>query len=115
LLLLNPTGPLLVDGSELAEAASKALGMEIEYEAISEAEAKTVLKAQAREHDDSEKQYILEYYALVREGKTNYISTTAFHDATGTHPMEPDQFFKVYKEEFRGENGTPNKKRKVRD
>jgi len=110
--LMICTGPMLAAGSELAEAASKALGVEIEFEAISEAEARTVLKSQAREHDDSEKQYLLEYYALVREGKTNYISTTAFHDVTGKHPMEPDEFFKVYAEEFQGEKSS--KKRKLR-
>ena len=63
------------------------------------AEAKRVLHAQS-ESDESELQYLLEYYSLVREGKTNYISTTAFHDVTGTHPQEPPDFFKVYKEEF---------------
>lgn len=47
-------------------------------------------------------EYLLEYYALVREGKTNYISTLAFHDVTQMHPQEPVEFFKVYKAEFAG-------------
>ena len=63
-------------------------------------EAKRVLAAQS-DSDDSEKEYILEYYSLVREGKTNYISTTAFHDVTGTHPTEPNDFFKLYATELR--------------
>lgn len=63
------------------------------------AEAKKVLRLQS-ESDQSEQQYILEYYSLVREGKTNYIATTAFHDVTGSHPTEPVDFFKMYKEEF---------------
>ena len=63
-------------------------------------EAKRVLKAQS-DSDDSEQQYLLEYYSLVREGKTNYISTTAFHDVTGTHPTEPTEFFKLYETELR--------------
>jgi hypothetical protein len=50
--------------------------------------------------DSAEVQYLLEYYSLVREGKTNYISTTAFHDVTGAHPVEPPEFFKTYKDEF---------------
>lgn len=62
-------------------------------------EAKRVLKAQ--DIDDSEKEYILEYYSLVREGKTNYIATTAFHDVTGQHPTEPDEFFRMYADELR--------------
>lgn len=57
--------------------------------------------------DASEQQYLLEYYSLVCEGKTNYISTTAFHDVTGTHPTEPDDFFKMYEDELR-----PKKKAK---
>jgi hypothetical protein len=64
------------------------------------AEAKKVLRSQA-DNDESEKQYILEYYSLVREGKTNYISTTAFHDVTGNHPTQPVDFFKMYSEEMR--------------
>lgn len=59
-----------------------------------------MLRAQS-ESDNAEQQYILEYYSLVREGKTNYISTTAFHDVTGTHPTEPTEFFKMYSGEFK--------------
>ncbi|KAF7561545.1 hypothetical protein G7046_g2597 [Stylonectria norvegica] len=98
------TGPLLCAGEELASAASKALGTELKFENISQAEAKRVLKAQS-DIDPSEQEYLLEYYSLVREGKTNYISTTAFHDVTGEHPTEPDDFFHMYQEELR-----PNKK-----
>jgi hypothetical protein len=63
-------------------------------------EAKRILRTQSAS-DNSELQYLLEYYSLVREGKTNYISTTAFHDITNSHPQEPDEFFKAYAEEFR--------------
>lgn len=51
--------------------------------------------------NESEKEYLLEYYSLVREGKTNYISTMAFNAITGSHPMEPDAFFKTYDSEFK--------------
>ncbi|KAL2756587.1 hypothetical protein ACRALDRAFT_2041242 [Sodiomyces alcalophilus JCM 7366] len=93
------TGPMLCTGDELAAAATKALGKQMQYEDISESEARKVLRAQS-ESDQAEQQYLLEYYSLVREGKTNYISTTAFHDVTGAHPTEPDQFFKMYAGEF---------------
>jgi hypothetical protein len=62
------------------------------------------------ESDSSEIEYLLEYYSLVREGKTNYISTLAFHDVTGQHPQEPVEFFRIYAEEFKVEH--PNKKRR---
>lgn len=75
------------------------------------AEAKRVLHAQS-ESDESEIQYLLEYYSLVRDGKTNYISTTAFHDVTGSHPQEPPGFFKTYAEQFGPKNAS--KKRKLR-
>ena len=90
-----------MNGPELASNATMALGEEIQFDPISETEARKVLKSQAREHDESEREYLLEYYSLVREGKTNYISTAAFHDVTGQHPTEPDQFFKMYSEVFR--------------
>ncbi|KAB5533442.1 hypothetical protein GE09DRAFT_1227458 [Coniochaeta sp. 2T2.1] len=94
------TGPMLCAGDELAEAASQALGQKLQFENISEREAKRVQAAQS-DSDDSEKQYLLEYYSLVREGKTNYISTTAYHDVTGQHPTEPTDFFKLYAAELR--------------
>ncbi|RYO89734.1 hypothetical protein DL766_008706 [Monosporascus sp. MC13-8B] len=98
--------PMLCAGQELATAASEALGTEMTFEDISEAEAKKVLKAQS-ESDQSEIEYLLEYYSLVREGKTNYISTTAFVNVTGTHPTQPIDFFKMYAGEVR-----PTKKAK---
>ncbi|KAJ4861394.1 nmrA-like family domain-containing protein [Trichoderma breve] len=94
------TGPQLCAGEELAQAASQALGVQLEFENISENEAKRVLASQS-ESDESEREFILEYYSLVREGKTNYIATTAFHDVTGTHPTEPNEFFKSYSADFR--------------
>lgn len=109
------TGPTLCTGSQLAANASSALGVSMSFEDISVAEAKKVLKAQS-DSDPSELQYLLEYYSLVREGKTNYISTTAFVNVTGNHPQEPSDFFKVYAESFvpKGvENGHASKKRKA--
>jgi Ca2+-binding EF-hand superfamily protein len=82
-------------------------------------EARSVLQEQSA-LDPSEIQYLLEYYSLVRDGKTNYISTTAFHDVTGQHPLEPPEFFhemkKVFEKEAENgnhEDGPPGKKRKV--
>lgn len=108
--LIVLTGPSLVNGTELAQVASQVLGVEMKFENISPAEAKKVLHTQSHS-DDSEKEYLLEYYSLVREGKTNYISTMAFHDMTGSHPTEPPDFFKTYAQEFMPEH--PAKKRKV--
>ncbi|CEJ56614.1 Putative Prestalk A differentiation protein A [Penicillium brasilianum] len=107
--LIVLTGPMLASGDELATAASQALGQEMEFEDISQAEAKRVLRSQSTS-DTSELQYLLEYYSLVREGKTNYISTTAFHDITGTHPQEPNDFFKVYAQEFKIRTGSKRRK-----
>ncbi|KAL5337478.1 hypothetical protein BJX70DRAFT_369468 [Aspergillus crustosus] len=108
--LMILTGPMLATGDELATAASKALGEDLKFEDVSEAEAKKVLKAQS-DSDASELQYLLEYYSLVREGKTNYISTTAFHDVTGAHPQNPPEFFKTYEAELHPKKS--HKKRKV--
>jgi len=66
-------------------------------------------------HDESERQYLLEYYSLVREGKTNYISTSTFVNVTGQHPQEPVDFFKTYAEEFKLHDGPKSKKRKVEE
>jgi uncharacterized protein YbjT (DUF2867 family) len=112
--LMVLTGPKLCTGDLLAQAASKSLGVEMKFEDISEAEAKKVLKAQS-DSDPSELQYLLEYYSLVREGKTNYISTSAFVNVTGNHPQQPEEFFKVYAESFKPSDADaqPSKKRKT--
>ncbi len=62
--------------------------------------AKSILMPQT-DVDEAETERIFEYYRLVREGKTNYIVTTAFHDVTGTHSTEPDDFFRMYSMELR--------------
>lgn len=102
------TGPMLCAGEELAAAASKALGTEMQFENISPAEAKRVLKSQSG-IDVSEQQYLLEYYSLVREGKTNYVSTTAFQLITGQPPTEPDEFFQMYEAEVRPKKAARHK------
>ncbi|KAJ5175589.1 uncharacterized protein N7482_001466 [Penicillium canariense] len=109
--LIVLTGPMLATGDELATAASQALGQEMAFEDISEAEANRILHAQS-DSDETELQYLMEYYSLVREGKTNYISTTAFHDITGAHPQEPNEFFNVYANEFKLNNGADGTKRR---
>ncbi|KAF2748708.1 NAD(P)-binding protein [Sporormia fimetaria CBS 119925] len=112
--LMVLTGPKLCSGEELATAASQALGVDMKFEDISESEARKVLKAQS-DSDPSELQYLLEYYSLVREGKTNYIATTAFVNVTGNSPQEPEEFFKVYAESFKPvvSEGHSSKKRKT--
>jgi hypothetical protein len=112
--LIVCTGPKLCTGSELATAASQTLGVKLEFEDVSEAEAKNVLKVQS-DSDPSELEYLLEYYGLVREGKTNYISTSALVNLTGGHPQEPEEFFKAYAAEFtaKGKDGHTQKKRKA--
>ena len=74
------------------------------------AEARRVLHAPSRS-DEYEKEYLLEYYSLVREGKTNFISTLGFHAVTGTHPTEPQIAFKRYVEELLSVHS--DKKRKI--
>jgi len=76
------------------------------------AEGKKVLQAQS-DSDLSELQILLEYYSLVREGKTNYISTNVFHGVTGMHPMEAPEFFRAYVNEFHPKY--TDKKRKMNE
>ncbi|RHZ61304.1 hypothetical protein CDV55_106381 [Aspergillus turcosus] len=108
--LMILTGPALLNGDEVARAASEALGTDMKFEDISEYEARKVLRSQT-DTDDSEIQFILEYYSLVREGKTNYVATTAFRDVTKDEPQQPVDFFRSYSEEFEPKKGA--KRRKV--
>ena len=87
-------------GDELAGAASQSLNARMEYEEISHDEAREILDAQSG-IDESEKEYLLEYYSLVREGKTNYVSTVGFKYITLANPTLPSEFFENYSEEFK--------------
>ncbi|OJA17049.1 hypothetical protein AZE42_03569 [Rhizopogon vesiculosus] len=93
--LITLTGPMMCDGYELAAAATQA-GLNLEFNDISDSEAKQLLDSDT-DVDDSEKQYLLEYYSLVHEGKTNYVSTIAFAAVTGKEPTRPLEFFKSKK------------------
>ncbi|KAI5799079.1 hypothetical protein EDC01DRAFT_650380 [Geopyxis carbonaria] len=108
--LMTVTGPMMAAGEELAEAASQGLGTKMEYVEVDEDAASKHLSGSDIGIDDSEKQYLLEYYALVRAGKTNYIATNAFHDVTGEHPMELPEFFKGHAAEFKPKKRKTGKK-----
>ncbi|KAF8160062.1 hypothetical protein B0H34DRAFT_706022 [Crassisporium funariophilum] len=98
--LLVATGPMLTSGDELAAAATKALGVKMEFVSITEQDAVQILSTQT-EIDPSEQEYLLNYYSLVREGKANYVSTAAYIQITGVPPTQPEEFFRMYPEEFK--------------
>ncbi|KAF8147865.1 hypothetical protein B0H34DRAFT_680048 [Crassisporium funariophilum] len=98
--LIVVTGPKLTSGDELAADATKALGAKMEFVSITEQDAVKILSTQTT-LDPSEQEYLLNYYSLVREGKTNYISTAAFIQITGVSPTQPEDFFRMYPEEFK--------------
>ncbi|EMD37646.1 hypothetical protein CERSUDRAFT_136344 [Gelatoporia subvermispora B] len=103
--LIVATGPKLLAGPLIAKEAQSA-GLQLEFEDISEIEANEILKADA-EIDESEREYLLEYYSLVREGKTNYVATIAYHAVTGVEPTQPVEFFKTYDAEFKPKRYIP--------
>ncbi|KAJ7575674.1 hypothetical protein C8J56DRAFT_1062904 [Mycena floridula] len=98
--LIVATGPMLTAGEELATAASSALGVKMEFQPITEQDAIQILSTQT-DLDPSEQEYLLNYYSLVREGKANYVSTAAFIQITGVNPTSPEDFFRMYPEEFK--------------
>ncbi|KAI5789652.1 hypothetical protein DFH27DRAFT_207317 [Peziza echinospora] len=98
--LITLTGPQLCSGPDLATSASQSLNTPMEYESLTADSAKEILAKQT-DIDDSEKEYLLEYYSLVRDGKTNYVSTLAFKQATGNDPTLPSEFFESYESEFK--------------
>ena len=54
----------------------------------------------------AEREYLLEYYSLVHEGKTNYTATTAFLAYFGHRGQEPSEFFKTYSVRFNQVNSS---------
>lgn len=44
----------------------------------------------------AEKEYLLEYYSLVREGKACYVSNLPMLAFFGQRGQEPSDFFKTY-------------------
>ncbi|KAI0742569.1 NAD(P)-binding protein [Daedaleopsis nitida] len=107
--VLVVTGPQLTSGEELAVAASQALSAKMKFESIDEATAKKILASeQGEEVDEAEREYLLEYYSLVREGKTNYTATSAMLAFFGHRGQEPTEFFTTYSDEFK-----PKKKQRT--
>ncbi|EIW57020.1 uncharacterized protein TRAVEDRAFT_21922 [Trametes versicolor FP-101664 SS1] len=114
----------LTAGPELAESASQALCTKTEFESIDEyvlhmshpgvchsrpprlasgtPRRKSSSPNKARKSTKpSASTYLLEYYALVRAGKTNYVATTAMLAFFGHRGQEPIEFFKTYSAEFK--------------
>jgi uncharacterized protein YbjT (DUF2867 family) len=109
--ILIVTGPMMTAGPELALAASQSLGTKLEFESITEEKAKEILSSdQGAEVDEAEKEYLLEYYSLVREGKTSYVSNAPMLLYFGHRGQEPTDFFKTYSTEFK-----PKKRRTTKD
>lgn len=101
--LMVVTGPVLCSGADLTEAMSEALGdTKLKFSQISEREAKREFSSLLLCYY-GEKEDLLEYYSLVREEKTNYISTTAFRDAMRRNPTTPVDVFKSHVALFGGE------------
>lgn len=89
---------MLVTGDELAHAASQTLDSKMKFKSIAEDEALDILDDIPDSNlDQSEKQVLLEYYSLVKQGKTNYVSTMGFEQATGQALQSPQEFFAAYK------------------
>ncbi|GAA6040851.1 hypothetical protein JCM8097_007747 [Rhodosporidiobolus ruineniae] len=105
------TGPLMTAGPELAEAASQALSTKLEFQSVKESEAKKALQSEhGEEIDEAEREYLLEYYSLVREGKTNYVAgRPTFKQLLGTDLTEPTDFFKAYEGSFQRKRRRTNK------
>ncbi|KAG8162475.1 hypothetical protein KVR01_008240 [Diaporthe batatas] len=79
--MMAVTGPSLFSGEDLAATVTSGSTRECVYQEISEAAAKRLFNFQSR-IKQCEMDYILEYFSLVREGKLNYIATTASHYVT---------------------------------
>ncbi|KAM0790342.1 hypothetical protein ACM66B_003227 [Microbotryomycetes sp. NB124-2] len=100
--LMTLTGPMMVAGPELAEAASQAFSQKLTFESITDKQALKILKQVPKEElDDSEKQYLMEYYSLVKAGKTNYIATLVFEPITGQAISGLTDFFGDYEDDLK--------------
>ncbi|GAA5995538.1 uncharacterized protein JCM10292_005238 [Rhodotorula paludigena] len=103
--MITLTGPQMTAGPELAEAASQGLDAPLEFVSVQEAEAKKVLSAASGsvvDLDSSELALVLEYYALVRAGATNYVAgQPTFKMVTGQEMEVPSDWFKSYADSFK--------------
>ena len=70
----------------------------MEHDDIGEEEAKELLGDQI---DTAEREYLLNYYKLVKSGHANYVATHGFKDITGQEPMDMTAFFKTYATDFK--------------
>lgn len=114
--LITCTGPKLYTGTELARLVPNPFSVgKKKFEDIETLLAKGDIKMH-KDIDPSGVEYLLEYYSLVRDGKTNVLSSCAFVNITGEAPQQLKEVMEKCVEQFKPEiEEEPARKRQKSD
>lgn len=94
----NLTGPKSLNGQEMADICTKALGSQIKWQDIPRTEARSILRKM--NVPQSEAQGLLEFYDLVQNQKISDQSNNDFKSITGEEPTSLNDFLTKYKKEI---------------
>ena len=94
----NLTGPKAMNGQEMADICSKALGSQIKWQDIPRTEARSILRKM--NVPQSEAQGLLEFYDLVQKKELRDQEKNDFKSITGEEPTSLDQFLARHKQEI---------------
>jgi uncharacterized protein YbjT (DUF2867 family) len=93
----NLTGPKALNGQEMADICSKALGSQIQWNDIPRAEARSILRK--LNVPQSEAQGLLEFYELVQKQQIKDQEKNDFKNITGDEPTNLNDFLARHKQE----------------
>ena len=94
----NLTGPKAMNGQEMADVCSKALGSQIKWQDIPRTEARSILRKM--NVPQSEAQGLLEFYDLVQKQEHRDQEKNDFKNITGEEPTSLNEFLARHKQEI---------------
>ena len=94
----NLTGPKAMNGQEMAEICSKALGSQVKWQDIPRTEARSILRKM--NVPQSEAQGLLEFYDLVQKQELRDQEKNDFKSITGEEPTSLNEFLARHKQEI---------------
>lgn len=94
----NLTGPKALNGQEMADICSKALGSNVKWQDIPRTEARSILRKM--NVPQSEAQGLIEFYDLVQKKELRDQEKNDFKNITGEEPTNLNEFLARHKQEI---------------
>jgi len=95
------TGPRSVNGQELVQLASKAIGAKLRFKPVDRKESQRMLMEEGM-YEEKEVELLLDMFDLVKRGELDNV-TDDIEKVTGKKPMDAEEFFRDHARDFKPE------------